>query len=264
MWLPAEATNLWSDNAPLSKGTAPEDIPAITAFYPQEWRNTHKAVIIFPGGGYGFLADHEGSAYAKFLAANGYTAFVIKYRLAPQYRHPAMISDAARAVRLVRANAADMNINPNKIGVMGSSAGGHLAASVSTLHELGLREENESSEKNLGRPDFAILCYPVISGVESYGHKGSFANLLGDECEGEKATLLSMEKSADATTPPTFIFHTWQDACVPVENALAYAMRLKSQNVPFDLHVYEVGGHGMGLADGHPWGTELLRWLATI
>ena len=167
MRLPAnEPIPLWSGKVPYSLGDAPEDNPTITVYYPRDWRNTGKAVVILPGGGYCHHADHEGSMYAKWLAAHGYTAIVCYYRVSNDtrpYRHPAMISDAARAIRLVRANAADMGIQPDKIGLMGSSAGGHLAASTATFHELGYREEGECQEKDFGRPDFTILCYPVIS-----------------------------------------------------------------------------------------------------
>ena len=260
-----QPVNLWSGKAPLAHGDEPEDIPTITPYFPYVWKNTGKAVIVLPGGGYWGLADHEGSEYGKWLAQNGYTAFVVKYRLgANSYRHPAEISDAARAIRVVRTHAGELGIDPHKIGIMGSSAGGHLAASCATLHELGLREEGESTEKDLGRPDFAILCYPVISGVEPWSHFGSFDNLLGAGHSKELAQALSMEKAADKNTPPVFIWHTWQDQCVPVENSLMYAMRLKECGVPCDLHVYEVGPHGMGLAGGHPWTEECLRWLARI
>ena len=275
MRLPAnEPIPLWSGKVPYSLGDAPEDNPSITVYYPRDWRNTGKAVVILPGGGYSHLADHEGSMYAKWLASHGYTAIVCYYRVssdARPYRHPAMISDAARAIRLVRANAADMGIQPDKIGLMGSSAGGHLAASTATFHELGYREEGESQEKDFGRPDFTILCYPVIS-MGPLGHKGSMEHLLGVNPPAELVEQLSMEKSADAHTPHAFIWHTWSDAGVPVQNSLYYAARLKEMGVRCDLHVYEREGHGMGLGDymfdteskHHPWTEECLRWLAQV
>jgi len=156
-----------------------------------------------------------------------------------------------------------LGVHADKIGVMGSSAGGHLAASCATLHELGLREEGETDAKNFGRPDFSILCYPVISGCEPYSEFGSFKCLLGETATEELTRLLSMEKSVDAATPPAFIWHTFEDAAVPVENSLAYAAALKKFNIPFELHVYEQGAHGIGLAGGHPWCAECLRWLST-
>ena len=164
----------------------------------------------------------------------------------------------------MRTHAKELGIDPHKIGIMGSSAGGHLAASCATFHEMGIREEGESMEKNLGRPDFTILCYPVISSDEKIGHTYSFDMLLGPDADPELRTLLSMEKSADKDTPPAFIWHTWEDLAVPVENSLLYALRLRECGVRFDIHVYEKGGHGMGLGDGHPWGEECLRFLDSI
>lgn len=177
------------------------------------------------------------------------------------------LSDAARAVRLVRANAAALKIRPDRIGVMGSSAGGHLAAMTATWHELGVREEGESGEKDLGRPDFSVLCYPVISASQPDGGSvWSFRMLLGNDpayqtSQKELAESLSMEKAADAHTPPAFLWHTWEDTGVLVENSLAYAARLRSLGIRCELHIYERGPHGMGLGDGHPWADECLRWL---
>lgn len=254
---------LWSKEVPYSLGNDPvKDIPTITAYFPQCWKKNRRAVVIMPGGGYGMLAEHEGHGYAEWLASEGVTAFVVKYRLGSnKYRHPAELSDAARGIRLVRANAEALGIRPDCIGIMGSSAGGHLAASCATLHEYGFREEGESKEKNFGRPDFSILCYPVISGTEPFSHFGSFQNLLGETATEELMKLLSMEKSVDAETPPAFIWHTFEDTAVPVENSIAYASALKNFNIPFELHIYEKGHHGIGLAGGHPWAEECLRWL---
>lgn len=266
MIFPADqAVPLWSGAVPFSHGTAPEDIPTICAYYPQAWRANGRALLVFPGGAYWGLADHEGSQYAKWLAQNGYTAFVVQYRTAANgYHHPVEISDAARAVRLVRANAAELGLRPNAIGVIGSSAGGHLAASVATLHELGVREAGETADPDFGRPDFTVLCYPVISAFD-HPHEGSFVLLLNDPDYRKKtdgpARRLSMELAADAHTPPAFIWHTWEDQGVPVENSLLYAARLRALGIRCELHIYEKGPHGIGLADGHPWCAECLRWM---
>lgn len=259
---------LWSSAVPFSHGSAPEDIPTIQAFFPEPRRSNGKALVVLPGGAYCLLADKEGSEYAEWLARNGYTAFVCNYRLASKhYYHPVQLADAARAVRLVRAHAAGLGIRPDRIGIMGSSAGGHLAAMTATWHELGVREEGESAEKDLGRPDFSVLCYPVISCLQPDGSTvWTFRMLLGNdsrypETRKELAEKLSMEKSADAQTPPAFLWHTWEDEGVPVENSLAYVARLRSFGIRCELHIYERGPHGMGLADGHPWTGECLRWL---
>ncbi len=261
-----QALHLWTNEIPFAHGNSPEkDIPTITPYHPSTWNKNGKAVVILPGGAYWGLAQHEGYAYAEWLVTKGYTAFVVNYRLGSNgYRHPAELSDAARGIRLVRENAESLGIRKNSIGIIGSSAGGHLAASCATFHELGAREKGESEEKDLGRPDFSILCYPVISGCEPYSHFGSFENLLGETDSPELRKKLSMEKSVDAHTPPAFIWHTWEDGCVPVENAIAYAAALKKFSIPFELHIYEKGGHGLGLAGGqHPWAEECLRWLNT-
>ncbi len=253
---------LWSREAPLAKGNKPEDIPTITPYFACIWKRKPQAVIILPGGGYNVLADYEGEGYAEYLSAKGITAFVLKYRLGSNgYRHPCMLSDAARGIRLVRQHAKKLGINPHKIGLMGSSAGGHLAAVTATFHESGLREAGESPEKDLGRPDFTVLCYPVISGTASYRHSGSFQALLGENPDPDNLELLSMEKSCNSSTPPAFIWHTFEDNGVPPENSIYYALGLRKHNIPFELHVYEKGGHGKGLFNGHPWIEECVRWI---
>lgn len=258
--------NLWTKTPPFSHGNAPEDIPTITPFLPSSWNANGKSVVVLPGGGYWGLADHEGPGYAEWLAANGYAAFVVKYRLgAHKYHHPAEISDAARAVRFVRSITPQLKLKADKIGIMGSSAGGHLAATASTVHHLGVREEGETDAPNAGRPDFTILCYPVVSLVSEFTHAGSRSNLLGDKVnDPELRKLLSPELNVTKDTPPAFIWHTYEDGGVPVENSFMYASALRKAKIPFELHVYEKGGHGLGLAGGHPWADECLRWLNTL
>ena len=257
---------LWPSNPVLSKGSQPGiDIPTITPFFPPVWKNNGKAVVIYPGGAYHHLAKHEGEGYAEYLANAGFTCFVVKYRLGAEnnYFHPAELSDAARAVRMVRAAAAELKIRPECIGVMGSSAGGHLAASVCNMHEQGLKAADEGNVANVSsRPDFAILCYAVITSDPRYWNEGSFRNLLGEAAFNEaNCKALSQECLVTPQTPPTFLWHTMEDNGVPCENSIMYAEALRKAGVPFELHIYEKGPHGQGLFQGHPWAEECVRWL---
>ncbi|MBR2434293.1 MAG: alpha/beta hydrolase [Lentisphaeria bacterium] len=259
-----EPIPLWNGPAPMAMGDSPQDIPTITAFYPREWKRNGKAVIVFPGGGYCNLTAHEGDPFAIWLAENGFTAFVCRYRICKgdrKYHHPVMLSDALRAIRMVRYHAADMKIRPDMIGAIGGSAGAHLAGCCGNLHEMGLRQEGEPEETVSGRPDFLVLCYPATSYCEPYRHEGSGLNLYGADADPETIRLLSLEKTATADTPQTFLWHTWTDPDVKVMNSIAYAARLTELGVRCELHVYGRDGHGIGLADGHPWTTECLRFL---
>lgn len=212
-------------------------------------------VVIFPGGGYGGLAAHEGEGYARFLAEAGIAAFVVKYRLGSAgHRHPAMLEDALSAVAAVRSQAAEFGVDPAKIGVMGSSAGGHL-----TAHAL-VGWPQYASDVSL-RPDFGILCYPVILSDGPYAHKGSMRNLAGEDASVELLEGLSCERQVTADTPPCFLWHTGEDAAVPLENSLAFATALRQHKVPFELHVYNQGRHGLGLGAPFDWGSECLRWI---
>jgi len=268
-----EPMSLWSSPEFPEKDPQSQDVPTIVPYFPQGWKKGPQAVLVFPGGGYGFLAAHEGAGYAELLAANGITAFVVNYRIAPESHHPAMISDACRAVRLIRAHAAELGIDPHKIGVMGSSAGGHLAACCATMPELALFEPGEKPDVEFGRPDFSILAYPVISGTESWRHFGSFQNLLGSKIpDQETLRKLSPEQHVSDRTPPAFLWHTFEDTCVPMENSMAYASALRNRNIPLELHIYQKCEHGIGLGGGlaaylrgecgdHPWGAECVRWV---
>ena len=259
---------LWENGAPGALGSKPCDIPTLKPYLPDFAKATGAAIVICPGGGYGGLAPHEGEGYALWLAENGVTAFVLTYRLGSQgYRHPVMLQDAARALRTVRENAACWKVDPQRIGIMGSSAGGHLAATLLTHFDAGQPDAQDPIERVSSRPDLGILCYPVIS-MGPVGHAGSCENLLGQNPAPELIELLSNEKQVTAQTPPCFVWHTWEDAGVPVENSLEFARALREKGVPFDLHVYQKGGHGMGLggggADGdvrHPWAADCLYWL---
>jgi len=263
----AEPLPLWEGKVPGALGETPKDIPTLTPFLPEKPAAARAAMVICPGGGYGGLADHEGSHYAKFLNEHGIAAFVLKYRLGSSgYRHPIMLNDVARAVRMVRARATEWNIDPTKVGIMGSSAGGHLASTLLTHFDTGNAEAADPIDRQSSRPDLGVLCYAVIT-MGEFTHKGSKKNLLGDNPSEELVTLLSSELQVKANTPPCFIWHTWDDSVVPVENSMQFASALRKNKVPFDIHVYQKGAHGMGLGikgdpeKSHPWTRDLVFWL---
>lgn len=237
-------------------GSSTHPSPKIEVFVPVEKGRTDIGVIIFPGGGYGALAPHEGAGYAHFFQSRGVAGFVVEYRLGKNgHRHPAMIEDALAAIETVRSRAAEFGVDPNKIGVMGSSAGGHLTAHTLTSY-------GEYS-KSL-RPDFGILCYPVIEMDGAYTHKGSRRNLVGENPSRELRRSISPELKVSAETPPCFIWHTVEDAAVPVENSLEFASALQRNAVPFELHVYPKGRHGLGLNADFDWEDSLMRWLGGL
>ncbi len=261
------AIPLWRDGAPGSRGQTPSDQPTLTPYLPAGATPTGAAIVICPGGGYHHLAPHEGHDYALWLTQHGITAFVLRYRLgADGYRHPAMLEDATRAVRLVRARAAEWRLDVTRVGIMGSSAGGHLAATLLTHWDTGHADAVDPIDRETSRPDLGILCYPVIS-MDAWTHAGSKQNLLGDHPPAELVDLLSNERHVTPQTPPCFIWHTWDDPAVKVEHSLAFAAALRSQGVPFDLHIYQHGRHGLGLGDAPPfrqahlWANNLQVWL---
>jgi acetyl esterase/lipase len=270
--LPLRATELppvllWPNGAPGALGDKDDDKPTLTAFLPDPDKATGAAIVICPGGGYGGLAPHEGKGYAEWLNENGIAGLVLKYRLGSKgYRHPAMLNDAARAVRLARSKAEEWHIDPKRVGIMGSSAGGHLASTLLTHFDAGKPDDSDPIERFSSRPDIGILCYAVIT-MGPNTHGGSRKNLLGDNPPQELVDLLSNEKQVTKETPPTFLFHTYEDGAVKVENSLAFAEALRAAGVPFDLHIYQKGGHGMGLGGGraggphHPWAADCLYWL---
>jgi len=261
---------LWPDGAPGALGKEDKDIPTLTPFLPPAENASGSAIVICPGGGYGGLADHEGSQYARWLNEQGIAGFVLKYRLGSAgYRHPAMLQDAARALRIVRSRAAEWKLDDKRIGIMGSSAGGHLASTLVTHYDAGKPDAADPIERVSSRPDLGILCYPVISMGENT-HQGSKNNLLGKEPSPELVRELSNELQVTQDTPPCFIWHTWEDKGVKIENALSFANALQAAGVRFDLHVYERGPHGLGLgtrdwqpAKRHPWTRDCEFWLKT-
>lgn len=272
---PRAAVRLWEGAAPLAKGEADSDVPTLTPFVAPGERATGAAVVVFPGGGYGGLAGHEGAGYARWLNGLGITAFVVKYRLGSHgYRHPAMWLDASRAVRLVRARAAEWAIDPARVGVIGSSAGGHLASTLMTHWDGGDAHAKDPVERLSSRPDFGILCYAVIGLGDELAHRGSRQNLLGDKPDPALIELLSNDRQVDAQTPPTFLWHTADDAAVSVRNSYAFADALARHGVAHELHVYPQGRHGLGLgvadpagklpADLLPWTRACARWLAAV
>ena len=253
---------LWPEGAPLAAGNSDEDRPAITPFLVEG--GSKGAVIVCPGGGYGMRADHEGEPIARWLNQLGISAFVLRYRVAP-YQYPCALNDVQRAIRYVRLHAEEWGIDSGKIGVLGFSAGGHLTASAGTLYDSGLPEAADPIERQSSRPDLIILCYPVITMEKPYTHEGSLHNLLGSEPEESLVHRLSGEHQVTSDTPPAFLWHTSDDGAVPVENSLAFAAALSRSRVPFDLHVYEKGHHGLGLGseDEHiaSWTTVCGLWL---
>ena len=261
------AIPLWPDGAPGALGTNATDIPTLTPYFPDATNATGAAMVICPGGGYAHLAPHEGNDYALWLNQHGVTCFVLKYRLGSSgYHHPAMLNDAARAVRLVRAHATDWQIDPHRVGIMGSSAGGHLAATLLTHFDAGDTNASDVIERQSSRPDLGILCYAVIS-LGEFAHKGSRDNLLGNNPSPELVKLLSNELQVATNTPPCFLWTTFEDKTVPMENTMLFAEALRKNHVPFALHIYQKGGHGMGLKDKppfknpHPWANDCLFWL---
>jgi acetyl esterase/lipase len=263
---------LWpAGTVPLARGTADTDTPTLTPFFPADAPTNAPAMVILPGGGYGGLAPHEGKDFALFLNREGIRCFVVKYRLGSAgYRHPAMLFDAARAVRLVRSRAAEFGVDPRRIGIMGSSAGGHLASTLLTHHDAGQPDAADPVDRASSRPDLGILCYPVIT-MGEFTHAGSRNNLLGNSPSAELLEDLSNEKRVNATTPPTFLWSLREDGAVPIENSLNFALACRREKVPFELHIYEGKPHGIGLGtkppafeNPHAWAADMLAWLKVL
>jgi acetyl esterase/lipase len=257
---------LWPSGAPGALGSSPDDQPAITPFIAPKASATGAAVLVFPGGGYEHLAwDKEGTNVARWLNTLGLSAFVVRYRLGPRYHHPTMLTDARRAVRVVRARARDWGIDPSRIGVMGFSAGGHMASTAAAQWTLGDSTSADAVERTSSRPDLAILVYPVITMTPQYAHAGSRRNLIGEHPDDRLVRATSNELHVSPDTPPTFIVATSDDATVPVQNSLMFYDALRAAGVPAELHILETGRHGFGLAQGDPalaiWVTACEAWL---
>ncbi|HEY7329444.1 MAG TPA: alpha/beta hydrolase [Gemmataceae bacterium] len=259
---------LWPHGAPGAIGMEERDKPSLTIYLPPGDTANGTAIVVCPGGGYGALAvGHEGKDPAEWLNRQGVAAFVLRYRLGPRYHHPAPMEDAQRATRLVRSRAKEWNLDPKRIGIWGFSAGGHLASTVATHFDEGKPDAEEAIERVSCRPDFAILCYPVITMRLPITHGGSRRNLLGDKAQEALVSSLCNDEQVTEKTPPTFLFHTNEDAAVLPENSILFYQALRKKKVPAELHIYEKGPHGVGLAAGRgavsAWPDQLAGWLRT-
>ena len=260
-----EEIPLWESAAPGAIGAEEVDRPTLT-IYRAARGASGTGVVVAPGGGYGALAmDHEGRQVAAYFNAMGVSAFVLKYRLGPRYRHPIPLGDAQRAIRIARSRAADFGVLPDRIGMMGFSAGGHLTATAGTHFSDGTPDAPDTADRVSSRPDFLILGYPVISFEREITHAGSLRNLLGEKPDPKLVEDLSNELRVTAQTPPTFLFHTNADTGVVPENSVRFYLALRKAKVPAEMHIFENGPHGVGLALGDPalaaWPTLLTNWL---
>lgn len=257
---------LWPDGAPGATGSADKDKPTLI-LYPATKNPSGTAVVICPGGGYGGLAmGHEGHEIAKWLNENGISAFICNYRHRGKgYGHPYPLMDAQRAIRLVRTNAKKWKINPEKIGIIGFSAGGHLASSCATHESIGELDSDDPINQQGCRPDFAILCYAVIGFDKPYTHKGSQRNLIGQDASPELIKFYSNEEQVSKSTCPTFLWHTAADKGVPPENSVQFFLSCQKHGVPAALHIFEKGRHGIGLARDNEtakhWPSLCIGWI---
>jgi acetyl esterase/lipase len=257
---------LWPDGAPGALGNEDADVPTLTIYLPAGPQATGAGIVVCPGGGYSGLAvDHEGHQVARLLTSRGIAAFILKYRLGPRYHHPAMQQDVLQAIRYARWNADEFGIRKDRIGVMGFSAGGHLASTAATLFDAGNPGTAAPIDAVSSRPDFAVLVYPVITMNQESTHKGSQRNLLGDNPDPALLARLSTDRQVTARTPATFLFHTNEDAGVPAENSVQFYLALRKAGVPAELHIFQKGEHGVGLAPADPalrvWPELLFTWM---
>lgn len=269
--MPVTQMLLWPDGAPGAKGNTIQDKPDLTLYMPDDYDQSKPRglVVILPGGGYHFKAQHEGEPIALWLNAHGIPAAVVQYRVSP-YRYPYPAEDARRAIRLVRANAENWHVDPNHVAILGFSAGGHCATTAATIHESQVLNPNDPVDAFSSRPDAFIPCYAVIN-LENFRHDGSLHCLL-DDATGHVSPqfqhYLSLENRVTPQTPPAFIWATFADQAVPVENSLMLANALKAKNVPFELHIFPTGSHGLGLAQKQPgaasWPSLCVDWLCRL
>jgi acetyl esterase/lipase len=254
---------LWPSGAPLMDANKPNTAPTITVHMPEAAKSNGAAVVICPGGGYGSLMmSYEGHDVAKWLNQYGFVGIVVKYRVSP-YRHPVEMLDGQRAMRLVRSKAGQLNVDPNRIGIMGFSAGGHLAATVGTHFDAGDAKAADPIDRVSCRPDFMVLVYPVIT-MGPKSHAGSRKNLLGDSPSAKLIDLLSNEKQVTKQTPPTFLAHATTDQAVPVANSAMFYEALKAHGVPAEFFELPTGAHGLGCGKGAEWAAwqaKCLDWF---
>jgi len=264
---------LWDATPPGAKGNQEKDVPTLTLYKSSATKTEGAAVVICPGGGYAGLAmDHEGRQIAEWFNRQGITAFILQYRLpANGYRHPVPLLDVLRAIRLVRYNAAQWNIESNKIGILGFSAGGHLASTAGTHFDKSIEMEGykpDVIDAVSAHPDFMVLVYPVISMEDGITHRGSKNNLLGPNPSPELIELLSNDKQVTPQTPPTFLVHADDDRGVVAENSICFYQALRKHHVPAEMHIYLKGGHGFGMrpsaGPASQWPDECLKWLRQI
>jgi acetyl esterase/lipase len=259
---------LWEGDAPGALGQeqsekSSNDIPTITVYPPPEGKNNGGAIVVCPGGGYGGLAAHEAKPVADWANSLGMTGVVLRYRLGPKYKHPAMQNDVNRAIRMVRHHAKAWGVDPKRVGVLGFSAGGHEASTAATHYDTG-KEGGDEIDKQSCRPDVAILIYPVITMTEPFTHKGSRKNLLGAEPAPEMIEKMSNEKQVTKDTPPTFLVHSSDDKVVPIENSFLFAQALAKNGVPFTMVSFKTGAHGYGMGkepETIAWPTACAGWL---
>jgi acetyl esterase/lipase len=257
---------LWPEGAPGALGTDDTDKPELTIFLPAAPNTTKTGVVVAPGGGYQHLSmDKEGFAIAHWLNDHGVAAFVLRYRLGPRYHHPVELGDAQRAIRLVRAHAAEYGIAEDHIGMWGFSAGGHLTATAGTHFDSGDSGATDPVQQKSSRPDFLILAYPVITMMDPSVHLGSKRNLLGDNPDPGLVSSMSDETQVTPQTPPTFLFATTDDKTVPVANSVMFYEALVRAGVPVEMHLFQHGAHGAGLAAANPqlsvWPDLLIKWM---
>jgi len=248
---------LWPEGAPGAVGSTDADKPALDIYLPAQ-PSSGSALVVVPGGGYEHLAlDHEGAQIARWLNDRGVAAFVLHYRIAPRYHYPAPILDGERALRYVRAHATEFGISTDRIGIWGFSAGGHLAATVTTHFDVGHADAGDPVDRVSDRPNFAVLAYGVLSMEPEITHPGSRRNLLGANPDPAQVEQFSNEKQVTRDTPPCFLFHTGSDSVVSVENSVRFYAALRQAGIPAELHIFEQGDHGVGLAQKNP---QLRRW----
>jgi acetyl esterase/lipase len=277
-----ETFPLWDGKAPLAVGDSRFDKPQLTVYTPENGKANGAAVVICPGGGYGFLAtDHEGKQVAELFTKHGVHAFVLQYRIVQKERPgplgKAPLLDAQRAIRMVRSRAKQYGLDVQRVGLMGFSAGGHLASTAGTHFDNGDPKANDPIDQESCRPNWLVLGYPVVTTDKSVTHGGSLRNLIGEKPTAEELAFFSNEKYVSADTPPTFIFHTDEDTAVPPENALLFVLALKKHKVPCELLLYAKGKHGVGLgtdpawtgSQGEPhytadWGDHLIAWCKVM
>jgi acetyl esterase/lipase len=257
---------LWPAGAPGAQGDEDIDKPTLTVFLPTAPNTTKTGVVVAPGGGYQHLAvEKEGYAVARWLNERGVAAFVLQYRLGPKYHHPVEIGDAQRAIRMVRANAAEYGVATDHVGIWGFSAGGHLAATAGTRFDAGDGASKDAIEQQGSRPDFMVLAYPVITFEEPSLHRGSLKYLLGDTPDPKLVDSLSAETQVTKDTPPTFLFSTTDDKTVPVINSVMFYSALVKAGVPAEMHIFQHGAHGAGLASINPqlsgWPDLVAKWM---